>query len=111
MKTLQPLQLIKSSTTFVFIPMQWGRVAACWDKVFFVQSYWINIIRCYFACEVLDGKIYSIGGLGSNSSDPHSWDIYDPCTNSWKFHADPNIVPEIEDSVVMDGKIYIRCGT
>ncbi|ONI23081.1 hypothetical protein PRUPE_2G169300 [Prunus persica] len=66
---------------------------------------------CYFACEVLDGKIYSIGGLGSNSSDPHSWDIYDPCTNSWKFHADPNIVPEIEDSVVMDGKIYIRCGT
>ncbi|PQM36583.1 F-box/kelch-repeat protein SKIP4 [Prunus yedoensis var. nudiflora] len=51
------------------------------------------------------------GGLGSNSSDPHSWDIYDPCTNSWKFHSDPNIVPEIEDSVVMDGKIYIRCGT
>ncbi|ONI23073.1 hypothetical protein PRUPE_2G168500 [Prunus persica] len=66
---------------------------------------------CYFACEVLDGKIYSIGGLGSNSSDPHSWDIYDPCTDSWKFHSDPNIVPEIEDSVVMDGKIYIHCGT
>ncbi|CAB4300413.1 unnamed protein product [Prunus armeniaca] len=62
--------------------------------------------RCYFACEV-----FSFGGLGSNSSDPHSWDIYDSCTNSWRFHSDPSIVPEIEDSVVMDGKIYIRCGT
>ncbi|PQQ00785.1 F-box/kelch-repeat protein SKIP4 [Prunus yedoensis var. nudiflora] len=71
----------------------------------------LSTARCYFACEVLDGKIYSIGGLGSNSSDPHSWDIYDPCTNSWKFHSDSNIVSEIEDSVVMDGKIYIHCGT
>ncbi|XP_004306790.1 PREDICTED: F-box/kelch-repeat protein SKIP4 [Fragaria vesca subsp. vesca] len=71
----------------------------------------LSTARCYFACEVLDEKIYSIGGLGSNSSDPHSWDIYDPSTNSWIFHSDANIVPEIEDSVVMDGKIYIRCGT
>lgn len=71
----------------------------------------LSTARCYFACEVLDEKIYSIGGLGSNSSDPHSWDIYDPLTNSWMFHSDPNIVPEIEDSVVMDGKIYIRCGS
>ncbi|CAB4300409.1 unnamed protein product [Prunus armeniaca] len=84
--------------------------------LYFLQSFsWVKagIIspRCYFACEVLDGKIFSFGGLGSNSSDPHSWDIYDPCTNSWRFHSDPSIVPEIEDSVVMDGKIYIRCGT
>ncbi|KAM1707559.1 hypothetical protein ACFX13_000702 [Malus domestica] len=71
----------------------------------------LSTARCYFACEILDDKIYSIGGLGSISSYPHSWDIYDPCTDSWKFHSDPNIVPEIEDSVVMAGKIYIRCGT
>lgn len=59
----------------------------------------------------MDEKIYAIGGLGSNSSDPHSWDTYDPSTNIWKSLKDSNIVPEIEDSVVMDGKIYIRCGT
>ncbi|MFS8022517.1 putative F-box domain, kelch-type beta propeller, F-box-like domain superfamily [Helianthus anomalus] len=66
--------------------------------------------RCYFACEAMDGKMYAIGGLGSKSSDPHSWDTFDSTTNSWTSHMDPNIVPEIEDSLVLDGKIYIRCG-
>lgn len=59
----------------------------------------------------MDEKIFAIGGLGSESSNPHSWDTYDPLTNSWRSHTDPNVVPDIEDSVVMDGKIYIRCGT
>uniref|UniRef100_A0A5B7B864 Putative F-box/kelch-repeat protein SKIP4 n=1 Tax=Davidia involucrata TaxID=16924 RepID=A0A5B7B864_DAVIN len=71
----------------------------------------LSTARCYFACEVLDEKIYAIGGLGSNSSDSHSWDIYDPHTNSWRSHSDPNIVPDIEDSIVLDRKIYIRCGS
>jgi hypothetical protein len=52
-------------------------------------------------------KLYVIGGLGSNSSDPHSWDTFDPCANGWTSHRDPNIVPEIEDSILMNGKIYI----
>lgn len=68
------------------------------------------VLRCYFACEVLGQKIYAIGGLGLTSSVPHSWDTYDPCTNNWTSHSDGNIVPEIEDSFVLDGKIYIRCG-
>lgn len=69
------------------------------------------LCRCYFACEVLDEKIYAIGGLSSNSSNPHSWDTYDPYTSTWSSHSDPNIAHEIEDSFVMDGKIYIRCST
>lgn len=69
----------------------------------------LSIPRCYFACEVAQGKIYAIGGLGSKSSDPRSWDTYDPHTNSWMSHSDPNVVPDIEDSVVLDGKVYIRC--
>lgn len=44
----------------------------------------------------------------SNSSDPHSWDTYDPRTNISTSHSDPNIVPDIEESVVWDGKIYVR---
>lgn len=55
--------------------------------------------------------MYAIGGIGSGSSDPHSWDTFDSCTNCWNSHVDPNIVPDIEDSVVLDGKIYIRCGS
>ncbi|GKU88158.1 hypothetical protein SLEP1_g2456 [Rubroshorea leprosula] len=70
----------------------------------------LSTARCYFAFEVLDEKIYAIGGLGLSSSVPYSWDVYDPWTNNWKSYLDPNIVPGIEDSIVLDGKIYIRCG-
>ncbi|KAK8554502.1 hypothetical protein V6N13_093491 [Hibiscus sabdariffa] len=70
----------------------------------------LSTARCYFACEVLDQKIYAIGGLGLNSSVPQSWDTFDPCMNSWSSHSDGNIIPEIEDSFVLGGKIYIRCG-
>lgn len=80
--------------------------------------------RCFFASEVLDEKIYAIGGLGSNSSETHSWNTFDPHTNTWKSHFDPNVVLDIEDTIigspsprdnlrrfVKDGKIYIKCGT
>ncbi|KAH6779875.1 hypothetical protein C2S52_011112 [Perilla frutescens var. hirtella] len=68
----------------------------------------LSTARCFFAYESLDGEIYAIGGLGSKSSEQHSWDIYDSQTNSWRSHVDPNVISDIEDSVVMDGKIYIR---
>ncbi|XP_023526215.1 F-box/kelch-repeat protein SKIP4 [Cucurbita pepo subsp. pepo] len=69
----------------------------------------LSSARCYFACEVLNEKLYAIGGLCSNSGDRHSWDIYDPCTNKWEPCLDiTNIPNEIEGSIVMDGKIYIR---
>lgn len=58
----------------------------------------------------MDDKIYAIGGLGSKSSDPHSWDTFDPRRNVWESHSDTNVVPDVEDSIVFDGKIYIRCG-
>ncbi|KAI3908230.1 hypothetical protein MKW98_029531 [Papaver atlanticum] len=54
-----------------------------------------SIFLCVFACEALNEKLYAIGGVGSNLSDPHSWDMYDPATNN---------------SFVLDGKICIRCG-
>ncbi|TKY63911.1 F-box/kelch-repeat protein SKIP4 [Spatholobus suberectus] len=77
----------------------------CW-----VEASSMSTARCFFACEVLDEKLYAIGGIDSNSSDFHSWDTFDPLTNCWSSHRDPNIVADIEDSVVLDGKIYIRCG-
>ncbi|GFP93001.1 F-box/kelch-repeat protein skip4 [Phtheirospermum japonicum] len=73
-------------------------------------------VYCYdasvntWARAALDDKIYAIGGLGSKSSNPHSWDIYNGPMNLWTSHVDPNVIPDIEDSMVLDGKIYIRCG-
>ncbi|KAL1134815.1 hypothetical protein V6Z11_A12G130300 [Gossypium hirsutum] len=76
----------------------------CYDasKNSWTEANPLSTARCYFACEVLGQKIYAIGGLGLNSSVPHSWDTYDPCTNNWTSHSDGNIVPEIEDSFVLD---------
>lgn len=67
--------------------------------------------RCYFACEVLNEKLYVIGGCGPDSAVHQSVDVYDPCTNSWKSSSDRDRIPELEGSrsVVLDGKIYIRC--
>ncbi|KAJ6344163.1 hypothetical protein OIU76_005812 [Salix suchowensis] len=69
----------------------------------------LSTARCDSACQVYDGKIYAIGGLASTRSAPYSWDIFDPRTNSWELHSNACAVPEVEDSVVLDGKIYIRC--
>ncbi|RZC18615.1 F-box/kelch-repeat protein SKIP4, partial [Glycine soja] len=73
-----------------------------------VLFYFYKTFRCYLTCEVLDEKLYAIGGLVSNSSN-HSWNTFDPLTNCWTFHIDPNIGSDIKDSVVLDGKIYVRC--
>ena len=56
----------------------------------------------------MDEKLYAIGGGGSNSS-YHSWETFDPLTNCWTSQTDPKIVNEIKDSVILDGKIYVRC--
>ncbi|XP_010277223.1 PREDICTED: F-box/kelch-repeat protein SKIP4 [Nelumbo nucifera] len=65
--------------------------------------------RCYCVCEALHEKLYAIGGVVSNSGTPHSWDTYDQHTNSWSSHSDSKIVHDVQDSVVFEGKIYIRC--
>ncbi|XP_042510394.1 F-box/kelch-repeat protein SKIP4 [Macadamia integrifolia] len=68
----------------------------------------MSTARCYFACEALNGKFYAIGGVTSSSSDQCSWDTYDPSTTSGMTHMDPNIFSDIQESVVLHGKIYIR---
>lgn len=70
----------------------------------------MSTARCYFGCEAVDEKIYAIGGHGLETGDPHSWDTYDTSSNTWESHSDLNIISDIEDSVVMDGKIYVRSG-
>lgn len=59
---------------------------------------------------MLDEKIYAIGGIGPNSCNLPSWETYNTETRSWTLHEKPNIIPDIEDSIVLDGKIYIRGG-
>lgn len=70
----------------------------------------LSIPRCYFACEAIDDRIYAIGGIESRSGDPQSWDTFNPETCLWTSRANLNAIPDIEDSFVLDGNIYIRTG-
>ncbi|KAL9234470.1 hypothetical protein vseg_009340 [Gypsophila vaccaria] len=67
--------------------------------------------RCYFGCSATDGKIYAIGGYGLETSVQRSWDTYDSRSDRWDSHSDPNIILDIDDSIVMDGDIYVRSRT
>lgn len=85
----------------------------CYDAA---MNTWLHLLpplstkRCFFACETLGEKVMAIGGLGVNSRASQTWDIYDPITRACVSCSDANIVPEIEDSFVMDGKVYVRGG-
>lgn len=56
----------------------------------------------------MDEKLYAIGGLASNPTYSHSWDTFDPLTNCWRSQRDIAIFSDVEDSVVLGGKIYVR---
>lgn len=71
----------------------------------------LSVARCYFTCQAVHGKIFAIGGLGPRSCNPHSWETYDPQSNCWHYHLDSNFLPDIDDSVLLDGKIYVRCSS
>ncbi|MCO5592176.1 hypothetical protein L7F22_046172 [Adiantum nelumboides] len=64
--------------------------------------------RCHLASGALDGKIYAIGGMGATSGALTSWEIFDPEKSQWSLHDDPSIIQDLGESLVMDGKIYVR---
>ncbi|XP_024380511.1 F-box/kelch-repeat protein SKIP4 isoform X1 [Physcomitrium patens] len=64
--------------------------------------------RCYFVSGALNGRLYAVGGMGVTSSALTSWEVFNPETNEWFFREDPNVVSDLGESLVMDGKIYVR---
>ncbi|OIT32019.1 PREDICTED: F-box/kelch-repeat protein SKIP4 [Nicotiana attenuata] len=72
------------------------------------QAASLVVPRCYCVSEVFNEKIFAIGGIGPNSNNLPSWETYNPETMSWTLRENSNIFPDIEDSIVLDGKIYIR---
>ncbi|KAJ7561996.1 hypothetical protein O6H91_03G051800 [Diphasiastrum complanatum] len=64
--------------------------------------------RCYFGSGVFNGQIYAIGGMGSTSGALTSWEVYDKKSKQWSSYDDPNIVSDLGESLVLDGRIYVR---
>jgi N-acetylneuraminic acid mutarotase len=61
----------------------------------------------------INGKLYAVGGWGSDSSPDPKLEIYDPTTNAWSTGA-PTPKPYAgAGSAVMGGKLYVvgGCGT
>lgn len=83
---------------YVFDPLQYR-----WEKISHMGS-----ARSHFVSGVLCGRVYAIGGTGSSCGALTSWETYDPCTNEWTSYDDPTIFPDLGESLVMDGIIYVR---
>ncbi|MDJ0833418.1 MAG: kelch repeat-containing protein [Gammaproteobacteria bacterium] len=60
------------------------------------------------AAVVLNGKIYVIGGLDSNSNELLSMEIYDPVADSWSIGAPLPAAGAFGEAHVIGGKIYIK---
>lgn len=61
--------------------------------------------RWNFQTEVVDGKIYAIGGITKDSRTSAN-EVYDPLTNSWNVLAPMSIARDGFHTEVIDGKIY-----
>lgn len=62
--------------------------------------------RYSFQTEVINGKIYSIGGY-SGSNALSSVEMYDPTTNTWTTQASMSTARYDFQSAVVNGKIYV----
>ena len=62
----------------------------------------------HHAAEVVDGKLYLFGGLGSSS--PGKVQIYDPVENAWTLGADMPFAAGSSSSAVMNGQVYVAGG-
>jgi len=75
-----------------------------WKKLAPMPTY-----RFMFQTEVVDGKIYAIGGLGDGYYPTiiSPTEVYDPSINTWTTLASmPVALPDYLQTEVIDGKIY-----
>ena len=74
----------------------------------FVAS--MSIGRCYHAVAVVDGKIYAIGGYGSENQALDSVEVYDPQADNWQQVASLPEARRMHAATAIGGKIYVSGG-
>ncbi len=62
----------------------------------------------HHAAEVIDGRLYLFGGLGSGSSGKVQ--IYDPGSDTWRLGADMPFAAGSSSSAAIGGKVYVAGG-
>jgi N-acetylneuraminic acid mutarotase len=58
----------------------------------------------------IDGKLYAVGGWGSDGTPDAKLEIYDPASNSWSTGASSPHPFAAPGSAVLDGKLYVVGG-
>ena len=56
--------------------------------------------------EVLDGKIYFVGGYDGSEASKNIAERYDPATNQWETLTPMSVAREGLAAAVLDGKLY-----
>jgi N-acetylneuraminic acid mutarotase len=64
--------------------------------------------RSYFTSQVVNGKIYTMGGTNSSGIGVNTFEVFDPATNTWSTPATAGTFSPRADlaSSVINGKIY-----
>jgi hypothetical protein len=70
----------------------------------------MNAPRAIFSAEVVNGKIYAIGGVQSRDSTNHTIEVYDPQSNTWTLQTDMPLKRLWHGSVVINDNIYVYGG-
>ncbi|NDI37236.1 kelch repeat-containing protein [Chengkuizengella sediminis] len=71
----------------------------------------MNYPRSSFQSEVIDGKIYVMGGYNKHSDIvTNRVEVYNPDTNTWTYIENMNVARHSFNSEVIDGKIYVMGG-
>ena len=106
------LKRLATSICFIISVLFLGQVSVFADEVNpetdNVKMGWTTLApmsksRYNFQTEVIDGKIYAIGGSGGGAS---TAEVYDPTSNSWTTLAPMSDTRYRFQTEVIDGKIY-----
>lgn len=67
------------------------------------------LCRCYFACGVVDGRLYVAGGYNEMGEVEVSGEVYNMKTNVWSFiNPMPYGLANIESDAVFQGRLFIK---
>jgi N-acetylneuraminic acid mutarotase len=70
----------------------------------------MNAPRAIYSAEVVNGKIYVMGGAQSTDSTNHTMEVYDPQSNTWTVLGDLPSERVFHGSAVFDNTIYVFGG-
>ena len=62
------------------------------------------------SADIIDGKVYSVGGVDSSFATSNKGFVYDPAANTWTAIADMPVAREKPGVAAVNGKLYVTGG-